>query len=128
MYKNEVPRLSKENFPAWQSLMKLHMVIIGEGEIHYIEHGYVKIPRPLTTQQMKEKQEHNHAMLEIESTLSYTNFDDIKECTNTKKIWEKLQTIYGGDTNFLRENSKILRGKFDEIRMTEGENITQYCG
>lgn len=41
-------------------------------------------------------------------------------------MWHKLKTIYEGDENVLRTKSKSLRGKFDEIRMIEGENIAQY--
>ena len=42
-----------------------------------------------------------------------------------KKLWDTLQSIYGGDTIFLREKSKSLRGKFDEMIMIEGEIIAQ---
>ena len=42
-------------------------------------------------------------------------------------MWDALHTIYGGDTNFLRAKSKSLRGKFDDMRMKEGQNIAQYC-
>ena len=35
--------------------------------------------------------------------------------------------IYGGDKNVLRAKSESLRGKFDDMRMQEGENIVQYC-
>ena len=41
-------------------------------------------------------------------------------------MWEGLQTIHGGDKNVQRANSEILRGKFDDMRMEEGENIAQY--
>ena len=37
-----------------------------------------------------------------------------------------LHTIYGGDKNVQRAKSKSLRGKFDDMRMEEGENISQY--
>ena len=87
MYKKKVSRLNKENFPTWHSLMKLYLVGIGDGAIH---NAYVEIPRPLTTKQMKEKQEHNYAMLEIASALIYTKFDNIKECTTAKKMWDTL--------------------------------------
>ena len=30
MYKKEVPKLNKENFPAWKSVMKLHIFGIGD--------------------------------------------------------------------------------------------------
>ena len=41
-------------------------------------------------------------------------------------MWDALNTIYGGDKNVQRAKSKSLRGKFDDMRMEEGENIAQY--
>ena len=65
-------------------------------------------------------------MLEIASTLSYVEFDDIKGLDSAKKIWDALASIYRGDTNVLRAKTKSFRGNFDEMRMEEGENIAQY--
>ena len=41
-------------------------------------------------------------------------------------MWDALHTIYGGDKNVLRAKAKSLKGKFDDMRMEEGENIAQY--
>ena len=65
-------------------------------------------------------------MLEIASALTYAKFDDIKGYDSTKKMWDYLYTIYEGDTNVLRTRSKSLRGKFDDMKMQEGENIAQH--
>ncbi len=63
-------------------------------------------------------------MLEIVSALSYVKFDDIKGWDSAKKMWDALHTIYGGEKNVLRAKAKSLRGKFDDMRMQEGENIS----
>ena len=65
-------------------------------------------------------------MLEIASTLSYAEFDDIKVLDSANKMWNALATIYGGDTNVLRAKAESLRGKFDDMRMEESENISKY--
>ena len=65
-------------------------------------------------------------MLEIIFSLSYVEFDDIKGCDSAKKMWYSIDTIYGGDTNFLRSKSESLRGKFDDMGVEEGENVSQY--
>ena len=54
----------------------------------------------------KKNKEYNQAMLEITSTLSYAEFDDIKGCASEKKMWDALHTIYGGDTNILKAKSR----------------------
>ena len=45
-------------------------------------------------------------MLEISSTLSYAEYDDIKGCDTTHKMWETLSNIYGGDDNVKRAKEK----------------------
>ena len=49
-----------------------------------------------------------------------------KDLDSANKMWASLKTIYGGDKNVQRAKSESLRGKFDEMRMEEGETITQY--
>ena len=65
-------------------------------------------------------------MLEISAALSYVEFDDIKGCDIGKKMWDAPHTIYVGDKNVQRAKSESLRGKFDYMRMEEGDNISQY--
>ena len=67
-------------------------------------------------------------MLDIAFFLSYPKFEDIKDCTIAKKMWDTLKTIYCGDTNVLRAKYESLRGNFDQMRMIEGETIAQYFG
>ena len=118
MSTREVPNLNKDKFPTWKSIIKLHRGGLGDNAQSTI---VVE-----TAKGLKKKKEKNQAMLEISSTLSYAKFDDIKGLDSAKKIWDSLATIYGGDTNVLRAKAESLRGKFDDMRMEEGENIAQY--
>ena len=63
-------------------------------------------------------------MLEIYFSLIYAKFDDIKGCDSAKKMWHALHSIYGGDKKVLGAKAKSIRGKFDDMRMEEGENIS----
>ena len=126
MSKREVPKLNRDNFHAWKCLMKLHLGGIGDHAQSTILVEHVDPIGVPTTEDMKKKKEHNQAMLEIFSTLNYVEFDDIKGCDTAKKMWDALHTIYGGDKNVQRAKSKSLRGKFNDMRMEEGENIAQY--
>ena len=106
--------------------MKLHLGSIGDYAQASIKVDHVDPTGPITKEDLSRKKEHNQEMLEIVSALSYAEFDDIKGCKTTYKLWEILQTIYGGDKNVERAKSESLRGKFDDMRMEEGENIAQY--
>lgn len=58
--------------------MRLHLARIREVTVHFLDNAYVEITTvPLTTQKLKEKQEHNQAMMKVASTLSYVKFDEI---------------------------------------------------
>ena len=61
--------------------------------------------------------------MEIASALSYAEFDDIKGLDSSKKMWDALKKIYGGDKNVQRAKLESLRGKFDDMKMEEGENV-----
>ena len=52
-------------------------------------------------------------MIDIASTLSYEEFDEVKDCKISFEMWKKLKEIYGGDENVRRAKEKCLRGKFD---------------
>ena len=126
MPKREVPNLNKDNFPTWKSLMKLVLGGFGDHAQSTIIVEHVDPVGAPTTEDMKKKKEHNQTMLEIASTLSYEKFDDIKVRDTAKKMWDTLHTIYGGDKNIQRAKSESLRGKFNDMKMEEDENTTQY--
>ena len=65
-------------------------------------------------------------MIDIASTLSYEEFDEVKDCTTSFAMWNKLKDIYGGDDNVRRAKVESLRGQFDHMRMREDENISNY--
>ena len=58
--------------------MKLHISSIGDTTWSSVESTYVDPTGSLTTKQLKARKEHNQAMLEIASTLSYSKYEDIK--------------------------------------------------
>lgn len=88
-HKRDVPRLNKEKFLAWKTLLRSHISSINDVSIKFLDNEYVKVTTtPLTTKQLKQKQEHNHPMLEIASSLSYVEIDDLKDCDSAKKMWE----------------------------------------
>ena len=76
--------------------MKLHLGGIGDHAQNCITVEHVDPTTP-TTDDLRKRKEHNQAMLEITSTLSYAEFDDIKGLDSAKKMWDALKTIYGGD-------------------------------
>ena len=125
-YKREIPRLNKNNFSAWQGLMKLHLAAVGDTGLKYLEEKYEEPSGTLSVNDIAEKKTHNNMMIDIASALSYEEFDDIKDCKTAFDMWIKLREIYGGDDNVKRAKAESLRGQFDQMRMREDENIAKY--
>ena len=38
-----------------------------------------------------------------------------------KEMWDKLIIMHGGEQNLFRAKAESIRGKYDDIRMEEGE-------
>ena len=96
--------MNRDNFSAWQSMMKLHLGEIDDYSQDCITTEHVESTPP-TVDDLRKRKEHNQAMLEIASALSYAEFDDIKGLDSAKKMWDAFKTIYGGDKNVQRAKS-----------------------
>ena len=70
--------------------MKLHLGGLGDHAQSTITIEHVDPARALTIEDMRKKKEHNHAILEIASALSYAEFNDIKGLDSAKKMWMPL--------------------------------------
>ena len=79
--------------------MKLHLGSIGDYAKTSITVNHIDPAGPLTADDLSKKKEHNQAMLEISLALSYAEYDDVKGCDTTHKMWTTLSNIYGGDQN-----------------------------
>ena len=109
MSKRDVPKINRDNFLAWKILMNLHPGGLGNNAQSTIITKHIDPTGALTIDDLKKKKEHNKAMLEIASIVSYIEFDDIKSLYSAKKMWDDIHTIYGGDKNVLRAKVESLR-------------------
>ena len=66
--------------------MKPHLGGLGDYNQSTITTKHVDLSASLATNDLKKKKEHNQAMLELASSLSYSKFDDIKGCNSAKKM------------------------------------------
>ena len=55
MSKREVPKLNRDKFLAWKSLMKLHLGGLGDHAQSTIANEHVDLARSLTTEDLKKK-------------------------------------------------------------------------
>jgi hypothetical protein len=63
----------------------------------------------------------------LKSTILSSQVDlvyvKVMHCDTTKNIWDKLQNIYEGDAKVKGANIQTYRGKFEQFKMNEDEDI-----
>ncbi|MDF3681106.1 hypothetical protein P3S38_29460, partial [Enterobacter hormaechei] len=89
--------MNRDNFAAWQGLMRLHLATISDSSCKYLDVDYKTPTRTLSVEVIAEKKNHNIMMIDIASALSYVEFDEVKDCKTDFAMWNKLKDIYGGD-------------------------------
>ena len=52
-------------------------------------------------------------MIDISSTLSNVEFDEVKDSDTTHEMWINLKSIYGGDDNVRRNKIESLGDRFE---------------
>lgn len=125
--KKEGPKFNKDNYKIQKNRMKIYLKGLGAQYQKHVENTYVApTTAPLTPDELKDLQENMQALEAIVSTLSNSEYIDVQGFKTAHDIWEKLETIHGGNEHVQRAKEEILRGKFDDMKMKEGENITQY--
>ena len=106
--------------------MRLHLATISDSGCKYLDKEYKNPTETLSVEYIAKKKNHNIMMIDIASTLSYPEFNEIKDYKTAFDIWNKLKEIYGGDECVRRAKVEKLRGKFDQMRMREDENVARY--
>ena len=97
------------------------MATINDSSWKYLDAEYKTPTGTLSIEDLAKINNHD-----IASTLSYEEFDEVKDSKTTFEMWNKLKDIYGGDDNVRRVKAKIHRGQFDHMRMREDENVAKY--
>ena len=82
--------MNKEKYSSWKDQIRLHLSNIVDNITQLLENEYTTLVGTLIVEQMNEKRNHHSMMIEISSSLNDVKFDDIKNCANAKKIWDKL--------------------------------------
>ena len=101
-YRREIPKLNRDNFVAWQELMRLHLSTISDLGCKYVDEDYQTPTWTLSVGDIVEKKNCNIMMIDIASAFSYAKFDEVKDCKIAHAMWNKLKDIYGGDDNVKR--------------------------
>ena len=71
--------MNRDNFAAWQGLVRLHLATISDLGCKYLDTEYKTPIGTLSIEDIAEKKNHNIMMIDIAYALSYDEFDEVKE-------------------------------------------------
>ena len=89
--------------------MRLHLATIIDLGCKYLDTKYKTPTRTLLIEDIAEKKNHNIMMIDIASTLSYVEFDEVKDGISAHEMWIKLKETYGGDDYVRRGKEESLK-------------------
>jgi hypothetical protein len=89
--------------------------------------GYTALEVPPTNDKAVKIGENNSkATNALLNGLSDIVFTKVAHYKSSKEIWDKLQNIYEGDTKFKEAKLQTYRGRFEQLKMKEDEDIAAY--
>ena len=81
---------------------------------------------PSNSEDKKQYWDHAKALNALQSSLSKKVLAKVLTCTSAKQLWDKLGTIYAGNSKVKREKLQTLKTQFEGLKMKEEENISEY--
>ena len=95
----KVPMFEGDHYAFWSIRMKNYLMSLGPDVWALVLRGY-DVPRDIPSNSKEKKQfwDHAKALNTLQSSLSKKAIAKVLTCTNAKQLWDKLGTIYAGDS------------------------------
>jgi hypothetical protein len=107
--------------------MKTYIQAQGFQVWQLIVDGYTTPAVPPTNDKAVKLSENNSkARIALLNGLSDTVFTKVAHCKSAKEIWDNLRNIYEGDSKVKETKIQTYRGKFEQLKMKEDEDIITY--
>ena len=102
---SKIPLFDGEDYIFWSVIMKIYLMSIGLEVWTLMEKGY-DVPKatPIEAEDKKFFWEHVMDLNTLQAGLSKKILAKVLNYNNAKQLWDKLETIYAGD-------SKVKRAK-----------------
>jgi hypothetical protein len=122
-----VPMFDGQNYSFWNKRMKTFLQAHGFDVWKSVVDGYTTPATPPTDKDGKKLSENNSKDKgTILSSLVDSVFVKVMHCDTAKDLWDKLQNIYEGDAKVKGAKLQTYRGKFEQLKMKEDEDIATY--
>jgi predicted AlkP superfamily phosphohydrolase/phosphomutase len=107
--------------------MKIYLISIGLEVWTLFEKGY-GVPKvtPTEAEDKKKFWEHAKALNTLQAGLNKKILAKVLKYQNEKQLWDKLETIYVGDSKVKRAKLHNLKVQYQGLKMKDEENISDY--
>jgi predicted AlkP superfamily phosphohydrolase/phosphomutase len=107
--------------------MKSYLMSIGMEVWTLFEKGY-DVPKamPIEEEDKKQNWEHEKSLNTLQVGISKKTLTKVLNCNNEKQLWDKLETIYAGDTKVKSAKLQTLKVQYEGLKMKYEENIFEY--
>ena len=124
---SKVPMFEGNDYAFWSIRMKNYLMSLGPDVWTCILENY-DVPENIPSHDEGKKKFWNHAkaLNTLQSSLNKKVLAKVLNYTNAKELWQKLVTIYAGDSKVKRETLQTLRVQYEGLKMKEEENISEY--
>jgi len=126
-YKKDSLKFDGTNFNLWKGCMKCHLKCMGMAYWTIVitkytpPQGGLKAPNEITDV------ENNLWTIEaLLSALSDLELSNVIDLPTAFEIWEKLKLLHEGDKYVKCARLQSLKGKFENLKMRDDENITTF--
>ncbi|XP_019157178.1 PREDICTED: uncharacterized protein LOC109153768 [Ipomoea nil] len=132
---NRPPALLGTNFSYWKARMQIYILAQGEGVWNAIENEWKTPvddkgnPKPRIDWSEEEKTEYDFnskAMNAIYGAVSEDTFKLIASTRIAKTAWGILCNHHEGNTSVRQSKLQMIQTEFENLKMQEEENITQF--
>ena len=107
---SKVPMFEGTDYAFWSIRMKHYLMYLGPDVWELVVRGYA-IPEdiPPNLEEKKQYWDHAKALNTLQPSLSKKVLAKVLTCTIIKQLWDKLGTIYAGDSKVKREKLQTLK-------------------
>ena len=115
------------NYAFWSIRMRAYIEAQGIEIWKSIKNGY-KVPNtvPIDADELAQYNNNSKAENHLLGAIDEFVFNKVMNCPSAKEMWDKLQTIYEGDSKVKEAKLQTYRGQFEHLRMNEDEDIVAY--
>ena len=92
-----------------------------------VEEGY-DVPKvtPIDSEQRKKYWEHAKDLNTLQAGVSKKILAKLLTCTSVKQLWDKLKTLYAGDSKVKKTKLQSFKIQYDSLKMRDEETISEY--